>query len=832
MRLNTIALRVGMQGFALCAALMGAPLVAHAHHVGDALVADQQLVSASNQFLAALSQWEKLPPSLKASNLANLAQLAKTRQQLMIALVQIDPKVAAARMLPRSIRARIPGEAAAFVEDEVHVQGTGFVNVSDNFANGISHATFQLRGNAVAPQNVYLADTTATERDLHRLAGKKLTFDAMRVTDSYLVLLDKKKVVAQQVEAAGGTTTTTTSTVTASSTVVQGDQKTLSILLNFTDKGLSCTATDVASRLFGTSGSTVNNNYKESSQGLVSFSGQAVGPFTINYASTGSCDYLNWASAAEAAAKAAGVDPSQYTRVNYVTPANANCGWSGLAYMPGRQSWVQSCGATGVFSHELGHNISLHHAATPTSEYGDSSDPMGGAQLVDHNGANRTMAGWMPAGSLADVANSGSYSLATISSNQSAASPKVLRLVKADTSEYYYVSMREAMNLDTSLSLKYVDTVSVHRATGTLPTRTYLLQNLAAGQSFADSINGITITNQGSANGTATVGITMGAATCLRNAPSVSVTPASQTSGPGATLLYALSVTNQNSSACASSTFNLSQTLPTGFSGGFASSSVSLAPGASATSNWSVTSGVTVTDATYTLTAAATDASSAMSTSVHASDIVYSGSSCTLSAPTVSVSPSSQSGAPGTTLPYSVTVTNRNSSGCASSTFSLGQTLPSGFAGQFNASGITLAPGASATSTWSVASGTAVGSGTYSVSAKATDSASGASNSMSASDVVVAATDATPPALTITNPASGATVSGSKLSINATASDTSGVQAVEFYVDGNLLIRDSSSPYVANWNLRKASKTTHAIKVRAIDNVGNVAEQSISVTVQ
>ncbi len=91
------------------------------------------------------------------------------------------------------------------------------------------------------------------------------------------------------------------------------------------------TAADVSSRLFGPSGTTVNNNYKESSRGLVSFSGQAVGPFTINYSSTGSCDFLGWASAAEAAAKAAGIDPSVYTRVNYVTPANSTCGWSGMA---------------------------------------------------------------------------------------------------------------------------------------------------------------------------------------------------------------------------------------------------------------------------------------------------------------------------------------------------------------------------------------------------------------------------------------------------------------------------------------------------------------------
>ena len=108
MMVRKSAPRVGVQGMVLCAALLGAPLLAQAHHVGETLAADQQLVGASNQFLAALSQWEKLPPSLKDSNLANLVQLAQARQQLLITLVQANPKVAASRMLPKSLRARIP----------------------------------------------------------------------------------------------------------------------------------------------------------------------------------------------------------------------------------------------------------------------------------------------------------------------------------------------------------------------------------------------------------------------------------------------------------------------------------------------------------------------------------------------------------------------------------------------------------------------------------------------------------------------------------------------------------------------------------------------------
>ncbi len=716
MKLRISAPRVGVHGMILSAALLGALPLAHSHHVGDVLATDQQLTGASNQFLAALAQWQKLQPSLQASNLAGLVQLAKTRQQWLIALVQADAKVAASRMLPKSLRARIPDAAAAYVEDEVHVQGTGFVNVADNFAAGVTHATFRILGNGgTAPQSMYLADATGSERDLHKLAGKKLTFDAMRVGE-LLVLLDKKKVQAQSVQAASGTTSASGGSVVAAGSVVQGDQKTLSILLNFNDSALACTATDVAGRLFGASGATVNAIFKNSSRGLVGFSGTAIGPFTINYSSAGSCDYSAWGAAAEAAAKAAGVDPALYTRINYVTPPNSSCGWSGLAYMPGRQSWIQACGATGVYAHELGHNLSLHHAATPSQEYGDASDPMGGAQAIGLNGANRVMAGWQPSGTVLDVTSGGSYSVATVSDNTIVSTPQVLRFAKADTAETYYVSVREAIAADAALGAQFVNTLSVHRATGTLPTRTYLLQVLAAGQAFTDTSNGITITNQGVANNVGVVGVTLGGAACTRAAPSVALTPASQTAAPGASVGYTMTVTNNNSAACGTSSFNLAQALPAGFSGSLSTTSLALGAAASGSASWSVASTASVASGTYGLDATASDSSGATGTTTgHASYIAYS--------------------------------------------------------------------------------------------------------------------DALPPSVSITSPANGAQLSGIRqLAIAVAASDASGVQAVEIYVDGTLLARDTAAPYTANWNLRRASRGAHTIKARAIDNAGRATEQSIAVT--
>ena len=586
-----------------------------ASHVGETLTVDQQLLGSSDQLLDALAQWERLPPAGRAAREAQLVRLAQVRKDQLLRLLDKQPEVAAARMMPPALRARLPAAAAAHVEQQVALQGTVFAAVADDFARGVSHVVHKLSTTGGETLDVQLADGGASGQALNRWLGKKVSLRGMRIGQR-LALLEAAGVQAAGADSSGGS-------VQAATPTVQGTQKTLAILLNFSDKAMSCTTADVANRLFGSTGATVNNNFRESSRGLVSFTGQAIGPFTINYSAAGSCDYSGWAAAADAAARAAGVDPSQYNRVSYVTPGNSNCGWAGLAYMPGRQSWVQSCAATGVYSHELGHNLALHHAATPTSEYGDGSDPMGGARVVGLNAANRVMAGWLPSGSVVDVSSAGTYTLATLSADNGGAAPQVLRLRKADTNEYYYVSLRQALNLDAALGSSYLNTLSVHRSSGTLPAKTYLLQSVAAGQSFTDTVNGITITHQGVNGNTAAVAVALGGGSCVRNTPQVSVAPASQSGLPGTSLRYTVTVSNTNSPSCGTSSFALTQGLPQGFTGSFGTTSLAVAAGSSASTSWTVGSGTSAATATYTLTAQASDTAGSASGAAHASYVVY-----------------------------------------------------------------------------------------------------------------------------------------------------------------------------------------------------------------
>jgi hypothetical protein len=635
---------------AVCTALMLSAAPALATHVGEELTVDVQAVSANDQLMVALKQWRNAPPAVQQSRMQQLVQLAQARQERLVRLLERNPGLAALRVLPQGLRAEFPAAARAYLEEDLRGDGSVVARVADDFDRGRSSKQFLFQPSAAGASALVLAIADASERDLLALAGKRVRLNQGLRIGTQLLVGRKADLVALD---AGGASPDATGTVVSTTPKVQGTQKTLVILANFTDKALACSAADVNTRVFATSGSSVNTSFRESSRNLVSFNGQVVGPFTINYSSAGSCDFQGWGSAADAAARAAGVDPSQYQRVNYVTPSNSTCGWSGLAYMPGRTSWVQSCGSTGVYTHELGHNLSLHHAGSPTAEYGDASDPMGGARNVRNNAANQVMAGWVPTGGLIDVAAGGSYSVQALG-GEAGTQPQVLRLRKTDSNEYYYVSMRQALGLDAALSASALNTVAVHRASGTLPAKTTLLAQLAIGQSYSDTPNGITLTNQGVAGNVATVGVVIGGASCTRNAPGVTVSPASHSGAPGTTRSYTASVVNNNTAACGSSAFALTQALPAAFAGSLSASSLSLGAGASASATWSVTPGATAADGSATLDLSAAE-SGGTSTTAHAAYIVMRDAGAPVIA---SVSPASGSVLSGRTATLSASVSD------------------------------------------------------------------------------------------------------------------------------------------------------------------------------
>jgi hypothetical protein len=90
--------------------------------------------------------------------------------------------------------------------------------------------------------------------------------------------------------------------------------------------------------------------------------------------------------------------------------------------------------------------------------------------------------------------------------------------------------------------------------------------------------------------------------------------------------------------------------------------------------------------------------------------------------------------------------------------------------------------------------------------------------------------DTTPPTVSITAPANGATVSGT-VPVNASASDNVGVTKVELYLDGALKSTDTTSPYAWSWDSTTAANGSHALTAKAYDAATNVqTSTAINVT--
>ena len=112
------------------------------------------------------------------------------------------------------------------------------------------------------------------------------------------------------------------------------------------------------------------------------------------------------------------------------------------------------------------------------------------------------------------------------------------------------------------------------------------------------------------------------------------------------------------------------------------------------------------------------------------------------------------------------------------------------------------------------------------------DAAGNASAPSTGSTATTLTPDTTPPSVSITMPASNATVS-STVTVSATATDNVAVNDVRFQLDGVNLGADlTASPYTIQWDTTTATNGTHLLTAIANDTSGNSATSSaITVTV-
>jgi len=93
--------------------------------------------------------------------------------------------------------------------------------------------------------------------------------------------------------------------------------------------------------------------------------------------------------------------------------------------------------------------------------------------------------------------------------------------------------------------------------------------------------------------------------------------------------------------------------------------------------------------------------------------------------------------------------------------------------------------------------------------------------------------DTTPPIVAITAPANNATVSGSSVTVSASASDNVRVAGVQFRLDGASLGSEiTTAPYRLNWNTASTANGSHSLTAVARDAAGNqTTSTAVKVTV-
>lgn len=126
--------------------------------------------------------------------------------------------------------------------------------------------------------------------------------------------------------------------------------------------------------------------------------------------------------------------------------------------------------------------------------------------------------------------------------------------------------------------------------------------------------------------------------------------------------------------------------------------------------------------------------------------VVPSAPSCSRVNSTVSLSPGVPSAvSPGTTVAYTMTVANNDSSACPATAFAFAPTVPSGWTGTFDVASASVAPGSSTSATFRVTSPPSAATGAFTVTARAADTANSSHAGSGSASYVVAA----PPPVTL-----------------------------------------------------------------------------------
>ncbi|MES2971280.1 MAG: fibronectin type III domain-containing protein [Patescibacteria group bacterium] len=380
-----------------------------------------------------------------------------------------------------------------------------------------------------------------------RISGNK-TGDTVTVEQNYAASIQ----VLAEPPAGTDLTTTDPSTTTAST-----NRKVAVILINFTDDTSQPVTVDAARReVFTDPNYSANAFYKRSSYNLLGLTGHTnvdgdiFGYYTIGATKSGNCDYTLWGRLADQAAQSAGADLSVYNHIIYAFPS-ANCGFGGIADLPGSHVWLNGSISGTPLSHELGHNLGLYHAngfackdtygftvsisdRCSSLEYYDMFDTMGsGFNLDDFNGYYKRRLNWLVPSNTQTVTTSGDYTINSLESTGSGVNEiRIPRYVTAaGITQYLHLEYRQR-NGEGVLVRQVDETFGRSYLFDTTDETAFFWQfkdaPLAIGRTLTDATYNITITPISSTPSSVKIRITITGTTITKGKPSkrTTTTPA------------------------------------------------------------------------------------------------------------------------------------------------------------------------------------------------------------------------------------------------------------------------------------------------------------------